>query len=261
MENNKKKRSIVKIVLLAACAVLLVSFNIYMNTGARWANRFQRYLVKLIYSQGTICFPTFLGVRSMQYPSDNWVAQEIIYEIKPDVILEIGTAEGGTALFYATVLEKVNEQGKVITVAIESPDEYRNKLERSLSDEVKRQLHTAKAYEYKIWKEKVTFIKGNSEDPRIVDKITKMIEGRKAFILLDSAKSKAHVLKNLVHYASPVAVGSYIMVHDTAVEPQLYEAVQQFVKANDDFQIDHSRERFLVTWSPSGFLKKVKAKN
>jgi cephalosporin hydroxylase len=200
----------------------------------------------------------------MQFPSDNWVAQEIICEIKPDVILEIGTGEGGTTLFYAAILEKVNEQGKVITVSSESPDTYRRKLEVKLlkkgySETVRAQQNAAKAYEYKLWKEKIMFIAGNSEDPAVIDKIIPMIQGRKALILLDAQESKIHMSKDLTHYALPVAAGSYIIVHDT-VKAEVYEAVQQFVKHNDNFQIDHSRERFLITLSPSGFLKKVSSK-
>jgi len=246
---DKKRKKLVKIVLLAASLAFTISLNIYINTGRRLINRFQRYYLKHALS---IPIPTFLGVRSMQFPSDNWVAQEIIYEIKPDVILEIGTGEGGTALFYATILEKVNEQGKVITLAKDSPDEYKKRMDLKYIRQ-----HTASAYEHKIWKEKIIYIKGNSEDPMVIDKITKMIEGRRAFILLDSQEKYLHVLKNLTHYALPVAAGSYIMVHDT-ITAEVYEAVQQFVKANNNFQIDRSRERLLITLSPSGFLKKVK---
>ncbi|MBU1912063.1 MAG: cephalosporin hydroxylase family protein [Candidatus Omnitrophica bacterium] len=260
MGNNEKKTRLTKIILFVTCMIFLISFNIYINTGRRLVNRFQGYFLKQVFRE-PYSRPTFLGVRSMQFPSDNWVAQEIIYEIKPDFILEIGTAEGGTALFYATILEKVNEQGKVITVSRDSPDEWRKRVDEKMKKyshkEVIGQKNIPKAYEYKIWKEKIIFIEGNSEDPRIVDRVTKMIEGRKVFILLDSLKKKNHVLKNLSHYALPVAAGSYVMVHDTAT-PEAYEAVQEFVKANDNFQIDRSRERFLVTLSPSGFLKKIK---
>ena len=260
MKNNEKKARLAKIVLFVTCMIFLISFNIYINTGRRLVNRFQEYFLKHAFCE-VHSIPTFLGVRSMQFPSDNWVVQEIIYEIKPDFILEIGTGEGGTALFYATILEKVNEQGKVITVSRDSPDEYRKGLDEEEKKcdpkEVIGQKNRPKAYDYKIWKEKIIFIRGNSEDPMIVDMVTKMIEGRKVFILLDSLEKKNHVLKNLSHYALPVAAGSYVMVHDT-VTPEVYEAVQEFIKANNNFQIDRSRERFLITASPSGFLKKVK---
>jgi len=260
MTKNNRGIRIARAVFFTACAVLLAWFNMYINTGKRLTDRFQNYALKYGFSHS---LPTFLGACSMQFPGDNWVAQEIIFEIKPDLILEIGTGDGGTTLFYATILEKVNEQGRVITVSRESPDEYRDKLESKLLKKgytapAKELRNKPKAYDSRIWHEKVVFIKGDSEDPGVVDTVAKAIRGRKVFMLLDAQESKEHVLKDLAHYALAVEAGSYIMVHDT-VKAEVYAAVQQFVKENGNFQVDHSREKFLITLSPSGFLKKVSA--
>ncbi|UCC94732.1 MAG: class I SAM-dependent methyltransferase, partial [Candidatus Omnitrophota bacterium] len=137
----------------------------------------------------------YLGIPSMQYPNDNWVMQEIISEIKPDLIIETGTSNGGTSLFYATILEKVNEKGKVITVDIEN--------------------HNPKVFKFKTWRERVEFIKGNSVSPEVTNAIAKQVKNRKVLVTLDSCHSKDHVLKELKLYSPFVSLNSYIVVQDT----------------------------------------------
>lgn len=89
----------------------------------------------------------WLGIHSSQNPCDNWVMQEIISEVKPDFIIETGTAYGGTTLFYATVLEKVNKNGKVITIDIEP--------------------QVGEASKFNIFKERVEVIKSDSVSPEL----------------------------------------------------------------------------------------------
>jgi Cephalosporin hydroxylase len=108
----------------------------------------------------------YLGVQSAQYPTDNWVMQEIISELKPDFVIETGTAAGGTALFYADVLEKVNKDGQVITVDID--------------------LHDPQVSQFRTWRERVTYIRGSSVSPEVVDTIKKRVQGRKVIVTLDS---------------------------------------------------------------------------
>ncbi len=192
----------------------------------------------------------YLGVRSMQYPNDNWVMQEIIFDVKPDFIIETGTADGGTALFYATILEKINENGKVITVDLHS---FNHKIS-----------------EFKTWKERVEFIMGSSVSPIVVDAIVERVKGHRVLVTLDSDHSKEHVLKELKLYSPLVSLNSYIVVQDTHLgghpnhHPRVkegegpWEAVKEFLRTNKDFEIDHSREKHLITQNPSGFLRRVK---
>jgi len=194
----------------------------------------------------------FLGIQSGQYPTDNWVMQEIIAEIKPDYIIETGTALGGTALFYAMLLENVNENGKVITIDI-APD-----------------MPDPRTEGFKAWQERVEFIRANCVSLNLVNRLAQRVRGHKVLVSLDSAHTRKHVLKELKMYSPLVSVGSYIVVSDTHLgghpnnHPSArkgqgpWEAVHAFLMTNKSFEIDHSREKYLVTQSPSGFLKRVR---
>jgi cephalosporin hydroxylase len=179
----------------------------------------------------------WFGIPSYQFPTDNWIMQEIISEIKPDFIIEAGTSKGGTTLFYATVLENINENGKVITVDIESQIE--------------------KASKFRVFKERVEFIKGDSVSSEVISKISDRVKNSKALVTLDSLHTKEHVSKELKLYSPFVSLNSYIVVQDT-MSPGLMEAIEEFLETNKNFEIDRSRERFLITGYPSGYLKRIK---
>jgi cephalosporin hydroxylase len=207
---------------------------------------------RIYYATQPYAHTYFLGIVSGQYPTDNWVMQEIITEIKPDFIIETGTGSGGTALFYATILEKVNETGKVITINI-APD-----------------LPEPKACGFKTWKERVEFIQDNSVSPKLVRALRHRVKGSKVLVTLDSDHNRVHVLKELQMYSPLVSVGSYIVVQDTHLSGHPnhhpsegksggpWEAVRLFLKRNENFEVDHSREKYLVTQYPSGFLKRIR---
>lgn len=191
----------------------------------------------------------FLGITSLQYPTDNWVMQEIISEIKPDFIIETGTHSGGTALFYAMILEQVNPKGKVLTVDIIP--------------------HDSRVSRFKVWNDRVTFLKGSSTDAEIVRKIAEKVNGHKVLVTLDSLHTKAHVRKELESYSKMVSVGSYIITQDThlgghpnhhpsAPDEGPWGAVHEFLKANKNFVADRSKERHLVSQNPMGYLKRIR---
>jgi cephalosporin hydroxylase len=195
----------------------------------------------------------FLGIETEQYPSDNWVMQEIIFETKPDYIIETGTAYGGTTLFYAVIMAQVNPQGKIITIDIG----------RKVRETI-REVET-----FPVWKERVQFISGSSVDPELVKKIALEVRGKKVLITLDSDHRKQHVLKELELYSPLVPVGGYLVVQDTHLGGHPvnhvsapkgagpFEAVEEFLKHNKQFVPDKSREKYLITQYPSGFLKRV----
>jgi cephalosporin hydroxylase len=189
----------------------------------------------------------FMGVQTIQHPFDAWVTQEIIYDVKPDLIVEAGTYRGGSAALWAMLLEQVSPDGRVVTIDVED------------------QVTAAK--DLAIVQRKVDFLLGSSTDPEIVAEVTRRAEGRRVLVVLDSLHTKAHVLDELEAYAPLVDVGGYMIVQDGAVNghpimpdygPGPWEAVQEFVAANDDFEIDLSRERFLMTGNPNGYLKRVR---
>jgi cephalosporin hydroxylase len=192
---------------------------------------------------------TFLGMTSHQYPTDNWVMQEIISEIKPDFIIETGTGKGGTALFYATVLEKVNDNGQVITIDVYD--------------------HAPEVLQFEVWKERVEFMKASSVAPETIERIAERVKGKKVLVTLDADHSKDFVLNEMKLYAPLVSLNSYMVVQDTHLggNPNHHGSVsdegpmgalKEFLATRSDFESDHSRESHLITQNPLGFLKKVK---
>ena len=201
---------------------------------------------EIYYESFTSDWTYFLGVPTIQYPNDNWVMQEIITEVKPDFIIETGTFTGGATLFYATILEKVNKKGKIITM-----DPY-PKIEQ--------------ASNFKLWKEKVEFIKESSVSPKVIAQLTKRTKNHKVLVTLDALHTKEYVLKELELYAPLVSVNSYLIVQDThlnghPIDPDHgegpWEAVEVFLKNNKHYKIDHSKERHLISQYPSGILKRI----
>ena len=190
---------------------------------------------------------TFLGVTSLQNPCDNWVLQEMITQLKPDLIIETGTYKGGTTLFYAMILEQVNPDGRIVSIDIE-PD-------------------VAKASQYEVFRRMVEVVTSDSVAPELIAKLRERARGRMVLVILDSLHTKAHVAKELEAYAPLVSVGSYIVVADTNVNghpvipkfgPGPYEAVSDFLARHPEFEADRLQERFHLTFYPNGFLKRVR---
>ncbi|MGK0486395.1 MAG: cephalosporin hydroxylase [Myxococcota bacterium] len=192
---------------------------------------------RLLNSSGTVMRSNhFHGIQTWQNPFDVWVTQEIIFEVKPDLILETGTFRGGSSLMWAMYLEQVSPDGRVITIDIEDKRVPRSKT------------HPLAA--------KVDFLLGSSTASDIVADVKRRAKGKRVLIILDSLHTKDHVADELANYADLVPVGGYIIIQDTPVGA--IEAIHEFVAANDAFEIDKSRERLLYTFNLDGFLKRVK---
>ena len=230
----------------AALFLVFVIFDVFRPMPDDWViRRFTQ-----IYWERKIGAPSnpvyWLGISSVQNPADNWVIQEIIYEVKPDFIIETGTYQGGTTLFYAAVLAQANPEGKIITVDIAD--------------------YSGQAAERSLWRERVEQMTGSSIDPGIVRSIAEKVKGKKVIVTLDSDHSKEHVLRELELYAPLVSPGSYLVVQDTFYggNPVTTEsgedpmaAVREFLKNHPEFSADREREKFLLTFYPSGYLKRV----
>jgi cephalosporin hydroxylase len=189
----------------------------------------------------------WLGILTEQNPNDVWITQEIIVERRPDVIIETGTLCGGSAALWATILEQVNPEGRVITIDILDQAQQARRLP--------------------IVQKHVDFLLGNSTATDIVNDVKKRVEGKKVLVILDSDHSKQHVLEEFAAYAPLVTVGSYLIVQDTNVNghpvyptfgPGPMEAVAEFLAANRNFLPDPGRERFLFTMNPKGYLKRIR---
>jgi cephalosporin hydroxylase len=189
----------------------------------------------------------WLGVKTLQNPNDVWITQEILFEVKPDFLVETGTLFGGSAALWAMILEQINPAARVITIDIKDRVTEAKKLD--------------------IFRRKVDFLIGSSTDPEIVAEVRRRTKGKKIVVLLDSAHEKDHVLNELEAYSPLVAVGSYLIVQDTVVNghpiwpnfgPGPHEAVEEFLATNDQFEPDHSRERLLLTLCRDGYLKRIR---
>jgi cephalosporin hydroxylase len=179
----------------------------------------------------------FLGVRTMQNPLDAWVVQEVIVEVVPDVIVEAGTAYGGSSLLWSMLLREVNPEGRVITIDIEDRREER-------------------ARQHPLARGHVDFLHGSSTDPAIIAEVKSRVGGRRVLVLLDSLHTREHIAAELAAYAPLVAKGSYVIVQDTPLGGE--EAIAEFIARDDRFVVDRSRERFVLTNSRSGYLKRVR---
>lgn len=199
------------------------------------------------YDRGVFWDLTWLGVRTEQNPSDVWMTQEILFEVRPDLVVETGTQHGGSAALWATILREVNPAGRVVTIDIEDKT-------------------AGNGAELAVFRERVEFLLGSSTDPRIVSAVAARARGKKVLVILDSDHSRDHVAGELRAYAPLVSVGSYLIVQDTSVNghpvypghgPGPMEAVEEFLVGNPQFQVDRSRERLLLTLHPKGYLKRV----
>ena len=203
---------------------------------------------------------TWLGRPIIQLPDDMIRIQEVIFSVKPDVIVETGVAHGGSLIFYASLC-KAMEHGRVIGIDIEI------------------RPHNRKAIEAHPLFPFITLIEGNSVEPAVVEKVREQIsETDKTLILLDSCHTKAHVLAELNAYSSLVTPGSYIVAMDgimanlagaprtqsdwTWNNPQ--NAALEFVTEHPEFTIEEPQFLFnegtiteRITYWPSAFIKRV----
>ena len=202
---------------------------------------------KLYYDNPGSWSTRWLGIETLQNPNDVWMIQEIICEVRPDLIVETGTNRGGSAALWAMVLQQVNPNGRVITIDI-------------------KDYVPTEARDLPIIKEKVDFLLGSSTDPKIVDEVRRRTEGKKVLVLLDSDHSKKHVVDEMDAYGPMVTKGSYMVVQDTDINghpvlpefgPGPWEALDDFLPRNPQFQPDKSRERLMFTMHPRGFLTRI----
>jgi cephalosporin hydroxylase len=193
------------------------------------------------YSRGTWKNTSWLGTPLRKCPLDLWIYQEIIHEVKPDVIIECGTFQGGSALFFANICDLVGN-GRVLTIDI-------------------------REYEKRPKHERVTFLVGSSTSEEIVKKVRNLVEqDERVMVVLDSDHSMHHVLNEMRIYGEFVTPGSYLIVEDTNInghpvrpqyDPGPMGAVRIFLKENEAFAVDAVQEKFYLTFNPNGYLKRI----
>jgi cephalosporin hydroxylase len=197
---------------------------------------------KLYYNSAVWVTKTkWMGIPAQKCPLDLWIYQEIIYELQPDLIIETGTCYGGSALFMANICKMIHK-GMVITIDI--------------NRDSTRPTH-----------ECIMYITGSSIGPDTLRMISAIVKpGMKVMVILDSDHSRDYVIKEMNCYAPFVTLGSYLIVEDTDVNghpicpdhgPGPAEAITEFLKTHHEFEVDISREKFLMTQNPGGYLKRI----
>jgi cephalosporin hydroxylase len=203
---------------------------------------------------------TWLGRPIIQYPQDIIAVQEIIWQVKPDLIIETGIAHGGSLILSASILYLLETFGKIeegLVVGIDIDIRQHNRIE----------------IEQHPLNKKIKMIEGSSISTQVISEVSEIASTKKRImVFLDSNHTHQHVLEELKLYSPFVTKGSYLVVFDTIVE-DLPEnlikdrpwgkgnnpktAVWEFLKNNNDFEINTEiQNKLLITVAPDGYLKK-----
>jgi cephalosporin hydroxylase len=205
---------------------------------------------------------TWLGRPIIQHPEDLIRLQEVIFTLRPDVIIETGVAHGGSLIFYASLFKAIGHQGRVVGIDIEIRPQNRKALEE----------HELASY--------ISLVEGDSTGPDVVKRARRFVRpDDKVMVILDSNHTKAHVTKELDAYAPLVSPGSYIvatdgimgLVHDTPRGRSEWdhdnptEAAIEFAERQSDFVLEEPKWRFneseldrTITAWPGAWLKRIR---
>ena len=213
----------------------------------------------------------WLGRPIIQYPQDMVAMQELIWQIKPDLIIETGIAHGGSLILSASMLSLLDycdaiEQGTML-----DPKAPRRRV---LGLDIDIRAHNRAAIEAHPMANRIDMIEGSSIDPAIISQVQDIARGyERVLVCLDSNHTHEHVLAELVAYAPLVSAGSYCVVFDTIVEDMPAEmfpdrpwgpgdnpktAVWEYLKTHPEFEIDKQMDhKLLISVAPDGYLKRV----
>jgi len=201
---------------------------------------------------------SWMGRPIIKYPNDMVVQQELMWQLKPDLIIETGIAHGGSLIFSASMMEMMAIDGEVVGVDIDIRSHNRNEIEN-----------------HPMMK-RITMFEGGSTDPAIFEQVKAKCEGKKCvMVVLDSLHSHQHVYDELQLYPDLVTPGSYLLLPDTFIElfPKGYysdtrpwdvgdnpmTAMRKFLSEDDRFEIDEAIDnKLMITEGIKGYLKRVK---
>jgi cephalosporin hydroxylase len=201
---------------------------------------------------------TWLGLPIIQFPQDIVAIQEIVWRVKPDLIIETGVARGGSLVLSASLLELIGGNGRVVGIDVDIRAANRAAIEgHSLSH-------------------RIDLLEGSSTDQAIVSKVRDMADNSTSvLVLLDSNHTHEHVLTELRTYSPLVTVGSYIIVFDTVIESMPDDAfphrpwgrgdnpataAKAFLEEDDRFAVDRDvEEKLLISVAPGGYLRRIRS--
>lgn len=185
----------------------------------------------------------YRGVNVFKYPTDLWMYQEIISSTMPEVIVETGTAAGGSALYFRDLMRSLGLRPSVVSIDLVDHDV------RVDDDSVG-----------------ITFLRGDSASDEIAEKVHTLVAGRSAMVSLDSNHERGHVARELELYSSLVPLGCYLVVEDTSMgvydlgadegytDGTPWEATMEFLQRHLEFVTDNRDIRHRITANPYGWL-------
>jgi cephalosporin hydroxylase len=203
----------------------------------RYRMRGREWMLRL-YDELTERESRWMGARSLKNPLDAWVYQEILYEVRPEVVVELGSAFGGSTLFLCHMLDLIAVEARVISV-----DVAHSELEAEHA--------------------RIEKVSGNTRDPGVVGRVRDLCKGKRALVIHDADHSADVVIEDLRDYGPLVAPGSYLIVEDGVQDylsghPGPAAAVERFLAESPEFEVDESRERYLFGYNPRGFLRRTR---
>ena len=211
------------------------------------------------------------GLPIIQYPQDIIAIQELVWSIKPDLIIETGIARGGSIIMNASLLALLDMCDAIESGETINPLDSKRKvigIDIDIRKENKKAIQDHKMFS------RIEMIEGSSISPNVVSRVHEVAQNyKKILVCLDSSHSHDHVLAELNSYASLTSIGSYCVVFDTIIEDLPNEmfndrpwgvgnnpktAVWEYLRSNSNFEIDKKiQEKLLITVAPDGYLKRI----
>lgn len=212
-----------------------------------------------------------LGRPIIQYPQDMIAMQELIWQVRPDLIIETGIAHGGSLIMNASMLALLDYCDAQVSGEMLDPNKPRRRV---LGVDIDIRQHNKTAIEAHPMANRIDMIEGSAIDPSVVAKVHDMSAGAECILVsLDSNHTHDHVLAELEAYAPLTSVGSYCVVFDTVIEDvpagsfpdrpwdkgnNPKTAVWDYLKRHQEFQIDYEMDhKLLISVAPNGYLKRI----
>jgi len=212
-----------------------------------------------------------LGRPIIQYPQDMVAMQELIWQVKPDLIIETGIAHGGSLILNASMLALLDMCEAIESGSTLNPKQSSRKV---LGIDIDIRAHNRSAIEAHPMASRIQMIEGSSIAPEIIEQVNSIAKDfKRVLVCLDSNHTHDHVLAELDAYAPLTSVGSYCVVFDTIVEDMPADmfpnrpwgpgnnpktAVWEYLKTHPEFEIDKSiQHKLLITVAPDGYLKRI----
>jgi cephalosporin hydroxylase len=230
----------------------------------------QDFAVKTVSSKYSYNF-SWLGRPIIQYPQDMVAMQELIWQTKPDLIIETGIAHGGSLIMSASMLALLDLCEAIESGSIFDPERSNRRV---LGIDIDIRQHNREEIEAHPMASWIQMIQGSSIAPEVIEQVQNVAKDyQRILVCLDSNHTHAHVLAELEAYASLTSIGSYCVVFDTLIEDMPADmfpdrpwgigdnpktAVWKYLESHPEFEIDRAiQHKLLITVAPDGYLKRI----